>query len=67
MIFGSLLVSVLPKPKNRMKVVYITMLISMEIENYVMAFCREPWLWCLGQVTGWLLVPVMSANYDVIF
>ena len=67
MIFGSLLGSVLPKPKNRMKVVYITMLISMGIENYVMAFCGEPWLWCLGQVTGWLLVPVMSANYDVIF
>ena len=67
MIFGSILVSVLPKPKNRMKVVYITMLISMGIENYMMAFCREPWLWCLGQVIGWILVPVMSANYDVIF
>lgn len=67
MIFGSVLVSVLPKPKNRMKVVYITMLISMGIENYMMAFCREPWLWCLGQVIGWILVPVMSANYDVIF
>lgn len=67
MIFGSILVSVLPKPKNRMKVVYITMLISLGIENYMMAFCREPWLWCLGQVIGWILVPVMSANYDVIF
>ncbi len=67
MIFGSILVSVLPKPKNRMKVVYITMLISMGIENYMMAFCREPWLWCIGQIIGWTLVPVMSANYDVIF
>lgn len=67
MIFGSILVSVLPKPKNRMKVVYISMLISMGIENYMLAFCREPWLWCLGQVIGWILVPVMSANYDVIF
>lgn len=67
MIFGSVLVSVLPKPKNRMQVVYITMLISMGVENYMMAFCREPWLWCLGQIIGWILVPVMSANYDVIF
>ncbi|MGN0387029.1 MAG: MFS transporter [Lachnospiraceae bacterium] len=67
MILGSILVSVLPKPKNRMKVVYITMLISMGIENYMMAFCREPWLWCIGQIIGWILVPVMSANYDVIF
>lgn len=38
MIFGSILVSVLPKPENRIKVVYITMLISMGIENYMMSF-----------------------------
>ena len=67
MIIGSILVSVLPGPKNRMKAVYVTMLISMGFENYMMAFCREPWMWCLGQVIGWLPVPVMSANYDVIF
>lgn len=24
-------------------------------------------MWCLGQVIGWVLVPVMSANYDVVF
>lgn len=24
-------------------------------------------MWCLGQVIGWMLVPVMSANYNVIF
>ena len=24
-------------------------------------------LWCIGQVIGWILVPVMSANLDVIF
>ena len=53
--------------KNRMKVVYVTMLIALSIENFMLAFCRQPWLWCLGQVVGWGLVPVMSANYDVIF
>jgi len=67
MILGSLLVSVLPKPKNRMRIVYVTMLISMGIENFMLAFFREPVLWCIGQVIGWILVPVMSANYDVIF
>ena len=67
MVLGSLLVSVLPRPKNRMKAVYVTMLISLGIENFLLAFCRQPWLWCVGQVIGWILVPVMSANYDVIF
>lgn len=67
MIFGSLLVSVLPKPKDRMSVVYVSMVISMGFENFMLAFCREPWLWCLGQIIGWIPVPVMSANYDVIF
>jgi len=29
-------------------------------------FCREPWVWVAGQIIGWLVVPVMSANLDVI-
>lgn len=67
MTLGSLLVAKMPTPKNRMRVVYVSMLISMGTENFMLAFCREPWLWCLGQVIGWILVPVMSANYDAIF
>lgn len=66
MVIGSLLVSVLPSPKDRVRVVYITMLISMGTENFLLAFSREPVLWCLGQIIGWVLVPVMSANLDVI-
>ena len=50
-----------------MSVIYITMLISMGTENFLLAFGKAPWLWCLGQVIGWVLVPVMSANYDVVF
>ena len=66
MILGSLLVSVLPKPKNRVRVIYLPMLFSLGTENFLLAFAREPWLWCVGQVIGWLLVPIMSANLDVI-
>ena len=32
----------------------------------MLAFSREPVLWCIGQIIGWILVPVMSANLDVI-
>lgn len=66
MVIGSLAASVMPKPKNRIKIVYLTMLFSMGTENFIMAFSREPLLWCIGQMIGWLLVPVMSANLEVI-
>ena len=66
MVIGSLLVSAMPKPKERVRMVFLTMLISLGTENFILAFSREPVLWCIGQVIGWVLVPVMSANLDVI-
>ena len=66
MVLGSLLVTVLPKPKDRVRVIYLTMLFSLGIENFLLAFSRNPVLWCIGQVIGWLLVPVMAANQNVI-
>lgn len=66
MIVGSLAVSVLPKPKNRVKIIYLTMLFSLGTENFLLAFSREPLLWCIGQIIGWILVPIMSANLDVV-
>lgn len=66
MMIGSLIVTVLPKPKNRVRVIYLTMLFSLGTENFLLAFSREPVLWCIGQIIGWVLVPVMSANLDVV-
>ncbi len=66
MIVGSLAVSVLPKPKNRVKIIYLTMLFSLGTENFLLAFSREPLLWCIGQIIGWILVPIMDANLDVV-
>lgn len=66
MIIGSLIVSVLPKPRDRVKVIYLTMLFSLGTENFLLAFSREPVLWCIGQIIGWVLVPIMDANLDVI-
>ncbi len=63
---GSLAVTLLPAPKNRVRVIYVTMLISLSTENFLLAFTREPAVWCAAQVIGWILVPVMSANLDVI-
>ena len=66
MAIGSVMVTFMPKPQNRVKVVYLTMLFSLGTENYLMGLARSPILWCVGQLIGWLLVPVMSANLDVI-
>ena len=66
MIIGSLITSALPKPKDRVKVIYLTMLFSLGTENFLLAFSREPVLWCVGQIIGWVLVPIMDANLDVI-
>ena len=66
MVLGSLLVTVMKKPRDRVRVIYQTMLFSLGIENFVLALTRNPIWWCAGQVVGWILVPVMSANENVI-
>ena len=54
------------KPRNRVRVIYLTMLFSLGTENFLLAFSRSPVLWCAGQVIGWILVPLMGANQNVI-
>ncbi len=63
---GSLLVTMLPAPKDRVRVIYLTMLFSLGSENFILAFFKTPGWWCLAQVIGWLPVPIMNANLDVI-
>lgn len=65
-LFGSVLMTILPPPRNRVRVIVLTMLFSLGTENYLLAFAKTPFWWCLGQLIGWLLVPVMNANLDVI-
>ena len=66
MILGSLIFARMPKPKDRVKVIYLSMLFSLGTENFILAFSRSPILWCIGQMLGWIFVPVMSANQNVI-
>ena len=64
---GSLLAALLPAPKNRVKVICLSLLFSMSSENFLLAFGKTPLVWCVGAVLGWLFIPVMNANMDVIF
>lgn len=64
---GSMLVAFLPKPKNRVKAISITLFISMSTENFLLALGNTPYMWSIGAVLGWLAIPYMNANLDVIF
>ena len=63
---GSMIAAVMPKPKDRVRVIYLTMLFSLGTENYLLAFSDNPVIWCIGQILGWIFVPVMAANQNVI-
>ena len=64
---GSVLVTVLPAPKNRVKAICAALFISMSTENFLLAFGKSPIIWCIGAVFGWIVIPYMNANMDVIF
>lgn len=63
---GSVIVTMLPTPKNRIRMVCLTMWFSMSTENFLLAFGRTPLVWCIGSVLGWIVIPLMNANLDVI-
>ena len=64
---GSLLVTLLPAPKSRVRVILNCLLFSMSTENFLLAFGQTPFVWCVGSVLGWIFIPMMGANMDVLF
>lgn len=66
-LIGSIVASLMTTPKSRVKVICNTLLISMSTENFFLAFGKTLPLWCIGGILGWLCIPVMSANVDVLF
>ncbi len=66
MVAGSIFATLMRKPKDRVRIIYLTMLFSLGTENFLLAFSKSPVLWCIGQFLGWVFVPVMSTNQNVI-
>jgi len=66
MLAGSLLVSVLPAPKDRIRLLVATMLFSLTTDNFLMSLTRSPIAWCIAQILGYFPVPLMNASLDVI-
>lgn len=67
MLVGSVAAAVMPAPKDRVRAICVMLLISMSTENFLLAFGNSPVFWCVGAVLGWLPIPFMNANMDVIF
>ncbi|MGN0608856.1 MAG: MFS transporter [Oscillospiraceae bacterium] len=63
---GSVIATAAPAPKSRVKVICNCLLFSMSTENFLLAFGKSPLVWCIGAVLGWLFIPLMGANLDVI-
>ena len=66
-LLGSIIATFLPKPKSRIKMICNCLLIAMSTENFLLALGNSTLVWCIGTVLGWIFIPLMSANYDVIF
>ena len=64
--FGSILASVMKEPRSRVRVICNTLLFSMSFENFLLAFGTTPLIWCIGGFLGWVPIPLMSTNLDVI-
>lgn len=63
---GSILASFIKEPKSRVRVICNCLLLSMSTENFLLAFGRTPFIWCIGGFLGWIAIPLMSTNLDAI-
>ncbi len=64
---GSFIASCASPPKDRVKAICLSLFFSMSTENFLLAFSDSPVIWCIGVVMGWLFIPFMGANLDVVF
>lgn len=66
MLAGSLIASAMPTPKDRIRLIVITLLFSLTTDNFMMPLTRTPVTWCIAQVFGYLPIPLMGTSMDVI-
>lgn len=65
-LIGSLIASALPAPRSRVRVVCLTLLLSMSTENFLLAFGRSLPVWCAGAFLGWIGIPIMNTNLSTV-
>lgn len=65
-IMGSLIITFRKKPKSRIATICNTLMFSMGTENFILALGRNVPTWCMGAILGWIFIPTMGANMDVL-
>lgn len=63
---GSLIASLLPAPKSRVRVICWTLMLSMSTENFLLGFGRSLLVWCIGAFLGWIAIPLLNTNMNAI-
>ena len=63
---GSLVLMLKPTRHQRVRLIHNALLISMGTESFFLALGRAPFVWCLGAFLGWLCIPAMNTNMDVL-
>lgn len=63
---GSLIASLLPAPKSRVRVICWALLLSMSTENFLLGFGRSLPVWCIGAFLGWIAIPLLNTNMNAI-
>ena len=63
---GSIIAVFCPAPKSRIRVIFNCLLFSMSTENFFLAFGKNTFWWSFGGILGWIFIPLMNANMDVI-
>jgi len=66
MLVGSVVATVIPVPKSRIRVICNALLLSMSTENFFLAFGKTVPVWCVGAILGWIAIPIMGTNMDVL-
>ncbi|MDO5418131.1 MAG: MFS transporter [Lachnospiraceae bacterium] len=64
---GSIFAFFLKAPRSRIRVICNCLLFSMCTENFLLALGRNVWIWGLGGFLGWIAIPLMNTNLDVIY
>ena len=65
-LIGSLIASLLPAPKSRVRVICWTLMLSMSTENFLLGFGRSLPVWCIGAFLGWIAIPLLNTNMNAI-
>lgn len=66
MLVGSLIATILPAPKDRIRLIVFTMLFSLTTDNFLMSLTNTPITWCIAQIFGYVPVPLMNTSLDII-